>query len=510
MKKILFLTAVTILAAVSCNKIDDEGATTFEPVFEPSNVPSFVASVDGAPTKTVIGVEGEGENAVTKSYWNGTESIRVFDGKLANGKVYTATVEEKVESAEFVEENTQSSLTGTAYFAAYPATPAGSVTWDGKIANPAKNFWLPAEQTPTKDSYDPATHIAVAYTTSENLSLEFKNVVSLVKLEIPYNNITEVYFYGNSGEIIAGNFDVKYNDGDPIVVHNDNYTHYTDVHIKKNFTQGEVYYLSMLPTTFKKGFTIEFVMDGVKYIKKINSEFTVKRSEIIALPKVEFEKFTPASGCLYLKPNDDWKSNDARFAAYFYDAAGVSKWVDMTHVANTYLYKCTVPTDKDYLGVVLCRMNPSSKTNGWTQDTQLWNKTGDQLLCIGNQFEITGWEAGKWSGTAIYTDYLFLKPNSNWTQSNARFAAYFFGNGETWVNMKDVNLDGYYEVRRPTAKNYPNVIFGRMNPATSANNFNDGVKWNQTGDLTIPTNGNNLYTVKEGTWDKGGGTWSKK
>ena len=30
---------------------------------------------------------------------------------------------------------------------------------------------------------------------------------------------------------------------------------------------------------------------------------------------------------------------------------------------------------------------------------------------------------------------LYLVPNSNWTQANARFAAYFFGNGEKWVSM---------------------------------------------------------------------------
>ena len=45
-----------------------------------------------------------------------------------------------------------------------------------------------------------------------------------------------------------------------------------------------------------------------------------------------------------------------------------------------------------------------------------------------------------------------------------------------------------------------------MNPGTTANNWDN--KKNQTGDLTVQTNGNNLYTVKEGTWDNGGGTWS--
>ena len=101
---------------------------------------------------------------------------------------------------------------------------------------------------------------------------------------------------------------------------------------------------------------------------------------------------------------------------------------------------------------------------------------------------------------------LYLTPNSNWKQSNARFAAYFFGNGETWVSMTYNSTLGVYEVTVPTAKKYPNVIFCRMNPSASANNWNN--KWNQTADLVIPTSGANHYTVKAGTWDKGGGTWS--
>ena len=99
---------------------------------------------------------------------------------------------------------------------------------------------------------------------------------------------------------------------------------------------------------------------------------------------------------------------------------------------------------------------------------------------------------------------LYLTPNANWKVDNARFAAYFFGNGEKWVSMTDSDKDGIYEVAVPAG--YPNVIFCRMNPNASANNWNN--KWNQTADLTVPTSGANHYTVKEGTWDKGGGTWS--
>ena len=99
-----------------------------------------------------------------------------------------------------------------------------------------------------------------------------------------------------------------------------------------------------------------------------------------------------------------------------------------------------------------------------------------------------------------------MVPNSNWKTDGARFAAYFFGNGEKWVSMTDSNGDGVYEVL--PQEGYPSVIFCRMNPSTTANNWNN--KWNQTSDLKTQTDGKNLYTVKAGTWDKGGGTWSVK
>ena len=66
---------------------------------------------------------------------------------------------------------------------------------------------------------------------------------------------------------------------------------------------------------------------------------------------------------------------------------------------------------------------------------------------------------------------LYLKPNSNWTQANARFAMYCFGNGEKWVSMSDADGDGFYEGSVPAG--YPNVIFCRMNPSATANNWNN-------------------------------------
>ena len=100
---------------------------------------------------------------------------------------------------------------------------------------------------------------------------------------------------------------------------------------------------------------------------------------------------------------------------------------------------------------------------------------------------------------------LYLQPNQNWKADNARFAAYFFGNGETWVDMTLVEGEtNIYAVTVPAG--FENIIFCRMNPGAAANNWNN--KWNQTADLKVPTDGTNLYTVTENTWDNGGGVWS--
>ena len=101
---------------------------------------------------------------------------------------------------------------------------------------------------------------------------------------------------------------------------------------------------------------------------------------------------------------------------------------------------------------------------------------------------------------------LYLKPNSNWLQANARFAIYYWdANGSAWTDMADTDNDGYYEGAVPAG--ISNIIFCRMNPGEAANDWN--YKWNQTGDLTVPTDGKNCYTVPAGAWDGANNTnWS--
>ncbi len=104
-------------------------------------------------------------------------------------------------------------------------------------------------------------------------------------------------------------------------------------------------------------------------------------------------------------------------------------------------------------------------------------------------------------------EVLYLDPNSNWEQANARFACYFFGSGDpVWASMEACPRDaGIYKVTVPSG-NWTNVIFCRMDPGKTTNDWNS--KWNQSGDLKYDGT-NNLCKINSGQWDCGSNvTWS--
>ena len=108
--------------------------------------------------------------------------------------------------------------------------------------------------------------------------------------------------------------------------------------------------------------------------------------------------------------------------------------------------------------------------------------------------------------------YLDVTSNTNWPSSNARFAAYVWieGAGDYWYSMTKV-ANGIYEARIPySPTKYEKIIFCRMNGSQTTNIWDN--KWNQTNNLTIPTNGNNCYKINSGAWGDGNSTvgkWTK-
>ena len=209
-----------------------------------------------------------------------------------------------------------------------------------------------------------------------------------------------------------------------------------------------------------------------------------------------------------------------RYTVYYFKSETDNGWADMKETGEAGVYEAYIPNG--YTKISFCRMDGSIAENGWTNNNPFWNQTEDLTVTAGGRFTIVdpwGNEANQKKATGTWGTVLYLKPNSNWTQGNARFAAYFFNDSKTktvWESMTDYNGDGTFEVIVP--EGCTNIIFCRMNPKFSDNNWNpnnytDETKrvWDQTADLTVPTNGKNLYTVPTGAW--GGSNndhWSTK
>ena len=97
---------------------------------------------------------------------------------------------------------------------------------------------------------------------------------------------------------------------------------------------------------------------------------------------------------IYLKPNDDWKSNGAWFAVYFFDdIANKNEWVPMTYNDNKGLYQVVSPSSHYYPEFIFCRMQPDVPAH-WGDN--VWNQSNN-LSFDGTTYKITGWSySGEW------------------------------------------------------------------------------------------------------------------
>lgn len=105
---------------------------------------------------------------------------------------------------------------------------------------------------------------------------------------------------------------------------------------------------------------------------------------------------------------------------------------------------------------------------------------------------------------------IYFKPNSNWTQSSAKFEMYYWdSNGNHWKSMTKDGTTGFYTATLPAG--FTNVIFVRMNPNGTEHDWSG--KWNQSSDQTFDGT-KNCFTLN-GTnsgdgWNSLGGSWSKR
>ena len=187
--------------------------------------------------------------------------------------------------------------------------------------------------------------------------------------------------------------------------------------------------------------------------------------------KAEFSKPTT----VYLKPSDAWKEYNAHFAIYAWGGKSGDPWVEMEAVdCEGDYYKANVPAGfSDFAFVRLKEGGEHDWANKLNQTGNLTVQTNGK-----NMYDVED----------KTKTYIHLEAKA-WDNGEARFAAYFFGNGDKWVNLTK-NGD-VYSCKKP--EGYTSVIFCRMIKNNADNNFNNC--WNKTKDLSLMDNGDNCFWI---------------
>ncbi len=393
MKKGLFyaLCLGALAMSASCQKTEQNPT-------EKGNSVVFTAQFDNeknVDVRTVLDETGK------KSLWNKDE-IRVLNGEGAAAVYKTDAMGQASATFTILEEG--ATFSGNRFMAACPAEPAGKASWDAS-GKTIKWLWLKDEQSPVAGSYDPAAHIAVAYT--EGTELSFKNACALLKFKVASENVSEVVVYttggGDNTLYLSGNFDVDMSD-------QNNYKfsrtsgdgswggNYVKIKAADGayLENGKTYYMTCLPVTAI--LNLEVVVNGVRQtIRTTSSAVEIKRNDVLDLGTV-----APVEKTLYLKPQADfWDQANARFEAYTF-AGEENMWYDFTPVKDG-IYSVSFPMK--WTGLVLVRRGPDHTSHSWN-DKERWNKTSDiSLNGLGddNLITITGWGESDYT-TSVYTE----------------------------------------------------------------------------------------------------------
>ena len=427
-KTILFMSAVAMLAAVSCNKAEIDNSSTEVETPSVNNLVEFVAYTDVETKTSLNGLATE---------WEGGDMIDIngitFETSDVGSKA-TFTADEKPE---------------VPYHAGYPC----SLVYDneeqveGKLGFNFDNSFVLDAGTLCDDV------LAVAYSESEP-SLQFKNVVSLLKFRVPefIEDIKEIRI--STTETLAGDIYVNYNDATWTI--DEDRESFNEIVItpgSNKFEHGEdiYYYVPVLPGK-KTNLTVR--ING--YIAATGKTIEFKRNFIHNLGTLP-APVVAEDAVVRINNMNGW--GDLKITIK-QGATSLASAKAMTNEGNNiFSYKL----EPKYVGTEVTYYLEHS-----------WYQTSTKTVTL----------AADSDAKAITLNTTYLQPNAKWNSDNPRFGAHIWETGKNgiWVMANKVK-NNFFEVEVPTTANYSNIIWCRMDPNNSNNDW--GSVWNQTLDLTL-------------------------
>lgn len=193
--------------------------------------------------------------------WDASDEITIWNGTVA----VAFSTSDNGSTATFV--TTEDFPSAASYVALYPA--------DGNAIFTATSVTttLPAAQTATAGTFDPAAGLATAKT--DNTTLSFSNLVSYLKFTVPagLNDLTSVSFKGNNHEKVAGAATVDVEAKTLTATGSETAT------LSGTFAAGKTYYMAIAPQTFTAGYTVTITRTSGTYDMVSTKNVTFSRSK---------------------------------------------------------------------------------------------------------------------------------------------------------------------------------------------------------------------------------------
>ena len=166
-------------------------------------------------------------------------------------------------------EGTLSQVTSR-YYAIYPYDP------DATNSTGFVTTTLPSEQKAVVNQF--SNIIAVGSTQGETLN--FRNCVTLVEVDLQTDGIKSIRLRGNNGELIAGTVRISIPSKDENFPVSTVIKGYKEVSVSGDAVlQKGKYYLAVIPQTFNRGITLTLEGDGIRAVKSTTKPVTASRSK---------------------------------------------------------------------------------------------------------------------------------------------------------------------------------------------------------------------------------------
>lgn len=223
-----------------------------------------------------------------------------------------------------------------------------------------------------------------------------------------------------------------------------------------------------------------------------------------------FENLIYAGQKLYFKPDSNWESANARFAAYYWDVLGENRWANCVYDSVGHAYHVVAPTVGEgvdsvvWTNIKFVRINPKYNENGWNTDDikdRVWNETPDLVYDGANDFfivKLTKKDGSVWDWNSAdpenwisfshpFKGAIFFEPNASLkATANKRFSIYLWNGFDEncWVKMQPMAThEDIYCVVIPEGY-WTGANICSMNPDNETDGWDKDKMLNQTDNLT--------------------------